>query len=178
LWAGWHLDDYLLQLQMENLSILDSRPLSPFVFSRGEPELNDYYTDQGVFPYWTAPNFQLAFFRPLTALTHNIDILLWKESATMMHLHNILWFVGLVLAAGHLFRTISDTNMVGGLAALFYGVSVAHAIPAAWIASRHVLISSFFGILLRVMWHQAKRQSMEEGIRPDGGLSLTQSSLE
>src|SRR5512138_2143531 len=73
-----------------------------FVFAH--PSTNRREMEHGLGAWWVAPDLKIAFWRPLAATTHAIDLLLWPRSAVAMHLHSLLWFVGLLLALGALYR--------------------------------------------------------------------------
>ena len=49
--------------------------------------------EHGLGVWWAAPNFKIAFWRPLSALTHAIDLALWPKSAALMHLQTVGWFL-------------------------------------------------------------------------------------
>src|SRR5262245_18230344 len=44
-----------------------------FSFAVGDPALGARAIEDGVVPWWTFPGLKLAFFRPLSALTHQLD---------------------------------------------------------------------------------------------------------
>jgi len=40
--------------------------------------------------WWAAVDSRNAFYRPLAAATHALDLRLWPDSAALMHLHALL----------------------------------------------------------------------------------------
>ncbi|MDP7112513.1 MAG: hypothetical protein QGH45_11140, partial [Myxococcota bacterium] len=44
--------------------------LDTFVFFRGDPALAAEVEEQGLLPWWAAPDLKAAFFRPLSVVTH------------------------------------------------------------------------------------------------------------
>ena len=82
--AGLGGDDYIHALRLAGDPVvagLSDDPFDPFVFASGEPEQRRLWMEQGAFAWWTAPDLRLAFWRPLSSLTHVVD-------------HRVLVFVG------------------------------------------------------------------------------------
>jgi len=156
-WTGWQLDDHLQRLVMLGPPYSSYEPMDLFGIANGNPELTREYKDQGIVPFWTSPGFRLSFFRPLTVLTVWLDYQLWPASPSLMHLHSILWFAALIIASGYLFRSLFGAGWIAGLATLLNAADPTRALPALWISSRHVLISTFFGVLF-LLWHDRWRR--------------------
>jgi hypothetical protein len=76
-------------------------PFDLFTFVSGEPSQRAVLLEEGVFGWWMAPDFRMAFWRPLSSLTHVLDHWLWPRSSVLAHAHSMLWFAALlaVLAA-------------------------------------------------------------------------------
>ena len=49
--------------------------------------------------YFTDPGLRVAFFRPLSSLSHRLDLALWPASPQLMYLHSLAWFGALLAAA-------------------------------------------------------------------------------
>jgi hypothetical protein len=111
------------------------------------PALRVHLEELGIYPWWIGPHTLVSYWRPLTALTHVIDYTWWPRAAWLMHLQNVFWYAGLVLACGALYRRLIATPWVAGLATVFYAFNHAHAFPASWVANRNALMSMFFGVL-------------------------------
>ncbi len=156
---GWQLDDHF-----QRLVLLGEGPpgVGPFqLFSVLDPNLPlEEYLDFGVLPWWTAEGYRLAFFRFLSLATSWLDYRLWPDSAPLMHLHSLLWYGAVVLAAGLLYRRLSGSGAAAGLAALLYAIDEAHGTPAAWLANRNALPAALFGILA-ILAHDRWRRSRE-----------------
>jgi len=60
--------------------------------------------EEGVFGWWTAPDFRMSFWRPLSSLTHVLDHVLWPRSFILAHVHSMAWFVALLVAVAMLYR--------------------------------------------------------------------------
>ena len=115
-------------------------------------EHNHRIVDLGVMPWWAAPDVRAAFFRPLSSFTHQLDFVLWRDSAVLQHAHSLLWWgLGLLLVWG-LYRKLLPTPTVAALAALLFAVDDAHAMVVGWIANRNALVCLVFGALA-IRWH-------------------------
>ena len=68
-----------------------------FVFLDWEDPALKSLTEYGVLPWWVGDNVKLAFWRPLTSLTHWMDYQLWPDSPMLMRLQNIAWFMVLLV---------------------------------------------------------------------------------
>ncbi len=123
-----------------------------FVFTSGEKSQLDQLQDLGMAPWWTADDLRIAFFRPLAALSHQVDYALWADSPSAMHVHSLLWLVVAILAAGWFYRQVMPAG-VAGLAILLFALDDAHSTSAAWIANRNVLCAMTFGMLCLVAHH-------------------------
>jgi hypothetical protein len=148
--AGLHLDDYVV------LAILAGRDpvrqvyparLDVFNFFDGSAERTRRMMDLGVIPWWTAPDLKVAFWRPLTALTHWIDAAAWPDRPVLMHAHSLAWFAALVLAVWLMYRQFLTPGWIAGLAALLYTVDDGHALSVAWVSGRNALVATAFGAL-------------------------------
>ncbi len=79
-------------------------PADLFAFYRGDPTAIHDAIDVGVAPWWTPPDFRIAFFRPLTGLTHWLDFHLWPDRPWIMHAQSIGWFIAVVVVVTLLYR--------------------------------------------------------------------------
>jgi hypothetical protein len=135
-----------------------------FVFS--DQALNREEMEHGLGAWWTAPDLKVAFWRPLSALTHAIDHFLWPENTVLMHGHTLLWFLALLLALGALYRRFLAPG-VASLALALYAWDDARGMLFSWIANRHALVAGFFGVCT-VLLHDKWRR---DGWRPGAWLA-------
>ena len=166
LWGGWQLDDLyhrwmFLGTPVDAMAAWSSGGI--FSFLDGNPERNRTLIDFGLVPWWTLEDLRLSFWRPLSVMTHRIDYLLWPDSATMMHLHSLLWYGGTAAAAALFYRRIFGVSAAAGLAALLYAVDDAHGLPAGWIANRNALVGAFFGLLVLILHDRWRREGWRAG---------------
>lgn len=71
--VGLQFDDYLLRRTILAAPDFSAAINRPFVFMDGNPDHTRRLMDSGAFPWWALPDGQVAFWRPLAALTHWID---------------------------------------------------------------------------------------------------------
>jgi hypothetical protein len=156
---GRLLDDdfHCLALTRPDLPILSRSPTELFVFIRGDVIANRWFRTMGLLPWWADERLRIAFFRPLTGLTHWFDYKLWPQTVWAMHLHSLLWFGSLVAVAALFYRRMLGAAWVAGLAALLYAVDDAHGMPAVWIANRNALLGALFGLLTLIAHDRWRR---------------------
>lgn len=159
--GGWLWDDIFHHAVL--LGRTDFSPWEMFSFGRGGPDPVRSSIDSGVAPWWTSQNFRFTLLRFLTVATHRLDHALWPNSPALMHAHSLVWFGLLVAAAASLYRRVLGAGWVAGLAALAYSVDEVHVWPAAWIANRHSLLATFFGLLCLIAHDRYRRDSWRQG---------------
>jgi hypothetical protein len=149
--VGFHLDDhlhrYLYSGKAGGRRLLEVYG-SPFGIGNGKPADVHWQIEQGYAPWWTPTDFLLTPFRPLSALTHRLDAALWPDTAWAMHLHSVLWYAALCIAASLLYRSLCGRHHVlAGLCGLLYATDYTHGFAVGWIANRNAVISALFGVL-------------------------------
>jgi hypothetical protein len=163
--TGFQFDDYRLRTVLrgqggaQGLAPLPAALNKTFVFMDGDPAHGLAQMASGALPWWALPAGQVAFWRPVAALTHWIDFALWPADPVLMHLHSLLWLGLLVAAAAGLYRQIgsSAAPAAAGLAGLLYAVDPAHGFAASWLSNRNILMAAFFGVLAlsaQVRWRR------------------------
>jgi hypothetical protein len=117
----------------------------------------------GKYPWWIYPELRLAFFRPLSALSHYFDYIVWPKRFSLMHAHNILWYIGILIVLGVYYRRMAPVGWVAGLALLFYCVDEARVESVGWIASRNTLMTAFFCIVTLISYDKWRRDGWRWG---------------
>ena len=166
LWLDRQFDDdfHRLALTQPEGSMLHRSPAELFVFIEGDEAVNRQSVVMGMLPWWIHEKLRLAFFRPLTGLTHWSDCKLWPELPPLMHLHSLRWFGGVAIAATFLYRRMLRCAWVAGLAALLFAVDDTRGTPAVWLANRNALLGVFFGLLTLIAHHL----HVDAGAKPVG----------
>jgi hypothetical protein len=164
--TGWQFDDYLHRAALT--ASADRPSLRPalmdlFVFMDGDPARTQRRMASGEFPWWTLPEGKVAFWRPLSGLTHWLDYRVWPQQPALMHVHSLLWFAALIAAATLLYRRIMGPTALAGLAALLYAVDDAHGFAAAWLSNRNVLLAALCGCLTLLAHDRWRRAGWRPG---------------
>ena len=147
---GFHLDDYLHRFVYsgaeEGRQLLDAYG-SPFGIANGDPASNRWQIERGYAPWWTPEDLLVSPFRPLSALSHQLDAALWPSSAWLQHVHSVLWYALLCALATGLFRSLlGKHSALAGLCALLYATDYTHGFAVGWIANRNAVIAACFGV--------------------------------
>ena len=159
-------DDYMhyAVLNAKNLPIDKPHDLSLFglfSFINGDPVRNREAMDLGVIPWWTYGGMKYAFWRPVSEIFHWVDHELWPRSPPMMHLHSLLWYLGICAMLFALYRRTLNPK-VALLGLILYGLDSTHGFTLSWIANRNGLISALFGL---ISLHFYMRWREEQGPR-------------
>jgi hypothetical protein len=166
LWLGFQWDDHYIRLVLMRPAPIpewERSPLELFSFYPGDGEFTLTAMDRGTAPWWTKLELHLAFFRPLTGITHWIDFRLWPGHPWVMHLHSLLWFGAAIAVAGLMYRRLLLPPWVAGLAALFFAIDDAHGMPAVWIANRNACIGALFGFVALIAHDRWRRHGWRPG---------------
>jgi hypothetical protein len=153
------LDDYLQVLTRISAPRVDGLSHSWIdLFAFGKPgNVNRNFIDRGILlPWWTYSQYRVAFFRPLSALTHDIDGWLWPHSPAMAHLHSIAWYFLLLLLVLSLYERFAPSPSLAGLAFLLFAIDDTHGDTINWLANRHAIIATVLGLLM-LMAHDRYR---------------------
>lgn len=159
-------DDYYLQWVLTDSSLSPEWSHSAFdlfTFVSGDEELTRRAVDRGALPWWTHERLRLAFFRPLSGLTHWLDFRLWPSRPWLMHLHSLLWFGAAVGAAAVAYRRLLRPPALAGLAALLFALDEAHVGPAIWLSARNGAICTFFGLVALLAHDRWRRDGWQPG---------------
>src|SRR6185437_2277663 len=101
-----------------------------------------FLMDAGVWPWWSAPDLRLSFFRPLTSLSHALDYRILAQHPAILHAESLALYAAIALAAAALYRRLLSPAWVAGLAAVLFAVDDAHALAVTWLANRNALFTA------------------------------------
>jgi hypothetical protein len=135
---------------------------------RGPFNLYDFVADdnraalleRGVIPWWSDPHLVTRFLRPLPSVLVWLDHRLFGYEAFGPHVLSFLWWIGAVLAARSLYRTVMGRG-AALVATVVFALSPTLAIPLVWAANRNVLVTLTFGtvaLALYARWRNDRRQ--------------------
>jgi hypothetical protein len=133
-----------------------------FVFASGNRAANQQQMEHGLGAWWMPPDFKVAFWRPLSAATHALDLSLWPGNATLMHLHTLVWFLALIGALFSLYRRLL-TPRVTILALALYAWDDARGGVLSWVANRSALVAGLFGIFVLIAHDKWRRDGWRPG---------------
>ena len=146
--AGLVADDYIHILRLSpdvGMEGFDKAPLDLFTFASGEEAQRRSLMEEGLFAWWTAEDFQLAFWRPLSSATHVLDHLLWPRSALLKHAHSMAWFSALLVVLALVYRRF-HVPWVVHLALLLYALDDARGFVLSFVANRNALIAAVLAL--------------------------------
>jgi hypothetical protein len=180
LWSGLLIDDLFHRLVVQGTAPVPIGRLDLFNWIPDRPQERLRYQELGITPWWSEPGTRVNYFRPIAALTHFVDYACWPRAGWLMHLENLAWYAGLVLASAALYRRMlrppAAATWVAGLATALYALDHAHAAPAAWIANRGSIMSAVLGILA-ILAHDRWRRERRTAFAPLAWLAFTLSLL-
>jgi len=149
--AGLIADDYIHQLILRGAASLPAYQQHwSALFAFATDQNRAALLDEGVLPWWSDPELRFAFFRPVSALTHLLDMQLWPDTPWLMHLHSFAWSALALLAAYALYLRVfalaapgsqPSARALARLALLFYALEPTRAVAVGWIANRNTLVS-------------------------------------
>ncbi|UCD49314.1 MAG: hypothetical protein JSW27_17495 [Phycisphaerales bacterium] len=176
--AGLLIDDYHHKLFFSGsdspAGLLDS-PLDLFRFFDDDPGRSRQLQDLGLLPWWTSEGAKAAFWRPITSLTHWLDYTLWPDTPALMHAQSILWYGVLALVTALLYRRVSPTAAIAGVAALLFAFDHTHATPVSFLANRNAVVAATFGVLALLGHDRYRREHSKPMLL--GALVLLAASL-
>lgn len=130
---------------------------------RADPRATYYLKDKGVLPWVTPGNLHVAFYRKLSELTLHADYRFWPDRPALMFAHSLAW-LGLMLACSiWLYGRIVRPEWAAGLAAVLTAFDDAHGAAISWLAARHTLVASAFGVFAIVCHDRWRRSGWKFG---------------
>ncbi len=176
--TGLVADDFFHELILKgggDIPGIPSDPLRLFVWASGDEQTARSFMDTGMTGWWTDPSLVLAFWRPVTVLTHWLDYQLWPESPFLMHLHNLLWFALALVLLWNVYRRLinidaqknspvkspitSSAHWVSALALLMFAWDDAHGLTISWIANRNALVAFAIALVVVLLFHRARNKT-------------------
>jgi len=137
-------------------------PFDLFTFVSGDPAQRTVLLQEGVFGWWTAPDFRMSFWRPLSSLTHVVDHVLWPRSSLMEHAHSMLWFAALLGVLAALYRRL-HAPWIAHLALLLYAIDDARGWVLGWTANRNALVAATLAFAALLAFDRARRDGWRPG---------------
>lgn len=120
-------------------------PLAMFRVARDPAELAQA-RDIGLAPWWSDPELRLAFFRPLSVLTHRLDWRLWPTHPWVCVAHTFAWWALAAFAAWRAYLRLLPSRGAAVLATFAWAADDARGTAVGWLANRNTLVASAFGL--------------------------------
>jgi hypothetical protein len=148
LWLQFRLDDYVARFIYSDLpgaKLLYHAYTGGYGLATGDPRETLWQVEQGYAPWWVNPHLLTSLMRPLSELTHRLDIRLWPDTPVLMHAQSLAWLALLVLLATRLYRHALPLS-VAGLAAVLFAFDHTHGYSVGYVPNRHALVTAVFGL--------------------------------
>lgn len=127
-----------------------------FRFTPRDPAQMARMISNGPYPWWSYPDLQVGFFRPLSSLLVALDVNVIGDHPLLWHLHSIAWYAALLLVALAFYRRVLPAH-VAPVALLAFAIDDSHWMPVGWLANRNGLVAVTFallGLLLHLKWRE------------------------
>jgi hypothetical protein len=160
--SGFISDDLNLVLLMEGKISGQKHGIDLYKFLDGTPQTLRPLIERGPFPWWTSPNFKLAFFRPLGSMLLMADHAMFGRNASGYHVHSLLWYVLLCALVAFLYRRTLPPK-IATLALFMFVVNQSHVEAVGWIANRHSMVATVFALLGFLAHLRARTQGWRPG---------------
>ncbi len=151
--TGLSGDDFFHELVLtgrRDIPAIPKNPLAMFVWASGDPRQAHQMMEVGMTGWWTDPHMVMAYFRPVSVMTHWLDYRLWPHSPLLMHLHSLLWFALALVPLWRLYRRLlgppAGAVFVPAFALLLYAIDDAHGMTLAWLANRNAIVALALGL--------------------------------
>jgi hypothetical protein len=164
--TGLSADDYIHELIATGSHAIRGfvrAPLDMYRFT-DSPRTTLTLMHEGVLEWWADPEAKLAFFRPLSSLTHYLDYVLWPTQPWLMHLHSLLWTALLFAGVLVLNRELLSTPWVCALATFLYALDDGRGWAVSWIAARNAVVATAISVWALVMHHRARAKGFRAGV--------------
>ncbi|WP_394844723.1 hypothetical protein LZC95_47715 [Pendulispora brunnea] len=154
--VGFFSDDFMHLTFLEKRVVWNPSWWDLYRFTPDDPSHLEKLVAQGVYPWWTPKDFALHFFRPITSALVAADFAWFGHRPLGYHVHTIFWWLALVGVVALLYREALP-GALGHLALLLFVLDDGHALPIAWIASRHLLtgaVPALLGLAAHVRYRE------------------------
>ena len=165
--VGFVIDDHIHRLMLRDTVGIEGLVGGwerLFVFVDGSRETHQVLIELGSLPWWSDPDLRLAFWRPVSALTHLFDASFWPSDPLPAHIHNLVWMALGLVAACCVYRRFFPSLLWANVALLVLAIDDARGPTISWIANRNALVCLFFALLVLVMHDRWRRDGWRFGL--------------
>jgi len=161
LFSGFFYDDYMQIAQLEGWSVPHGGTFDLYNFASGGKETAQLI-EHGPLPWWTSPNFQMHFWRPLASAAIALQYFVFGHHAAFYHLVSLLLQGALIVAAGALFRRAVPSIWAFGL--LLFAIDDAHWDAVGWIAAINGVLALLTSILSLLAYRRYREEEWKPGL--------------
>jgi hypothetical protein len=140
--VGFFADDYVHQLVLADTGGTLPIPRWSLYDFGSAAEWAELEGERGALPWWTASDWKIRFFRPLTSLSIWADHALWGGNALGYHATNLALWLALLVLAHRLYLAFGLERGGATLALFVFVLSDASSVPVGWIANRNSLLEA------------------------------------
>ncbi len=144
--VGFGMDDYAQLAMLDDAYPVERGPWDLFSFSKGDPDEVHTLMSKGSLAWWSHPELKLCALRPGSSLLMWLDVKLFGHAAVWHHVHTLVWWSVMLLAAALLLRRVLPQRWAV-LALLLYALDECHTYPIGWLANRNAIVSATFAFL-------------------------------
>jgi hypothetical protein len=157
LFWGLYADDYGHEVVLRDPGASETMgPLSLYEFG-GTPEPGSAMWESGALPWFTSPDWEVRFLRPLASLARAVDSAVWGERVWGMHLTGLLLFALLEALVFALYRALSLSPRAALFGLVLFAVEDGAVLPVGWLAQRNSLLAALFTVAALLVAARAKR---------------------
>lgn len=144
--VGFFADDYVHQLVLAEPALPSPIPRWSLYDFGSAAEWAELGHEHGSLPWWTASDWKIRFFRPLTSLTLALDHGLWGAHALGYHVTNLVLWLALLFLVHRTFLALRLAPRTALTALLVFVLSDASSVPVGWIANRNSLLEALCAV--------------------------------
>ncbi len=162
--VGYSTDDYTHELRLDPESDLAGFTYGPnqlFEFV-GDDRARTNAVEEGTLSWWTHPEAQLSFFRPLSIATHRFDHAVAPSNPSFAYIHSVMWFALLLAALVLLYQRFAPAG-VALIAFAVFALDDVHGPTVGFIANRNAIIAAFFGACTLLAHDRWRRDEWRPG---------------
>ena len=133
-------------------------PISPwglFSFVSLGDEHRQVLQSFSMLDWWLSDDFVWQFWRPLSEFSHALDYFLWPGLPELMHAHNIVLFLLLLMIFSVVLKQLGMAKQVAELTLIVFAFNGSHALTVAWIANRNALLAMIFALMALGFHHRS-----------------------
>jgi hypothetical protein len=156
LYNGFFSDDMVAMAMAQGAYASPRAPLDLFDFVDGSALDQVRLMNFGSLPWWTVDRLRMRMLRPLASALSQVDQRLFGKNALPYHVHSMLWWVALLLAAAALFRRLFSPPLAA-ISLLLFALEEGQTLNLGWLASRGALVAMTFtllGLLAHLRWRR------------------------